>query len=77
MNQRHFSVMDRDGFGRRCVTCYMPKAHNTHDAMPRLNESFSEFVPLIGPARPFNSSWRLNEHLCSMSLKMLDPFLAH
>ena len=45
--------------------------------MPRLKESFSEFVPLIGPARPFNSSWRLLEHLCSMSLRMFDSFLAH
>ena len=34
-------------------------------------------VPLIGPARPFSSSWRLTEHLCSMSLTMLDPLLAH
>ena len=26
------------------------KAHTRHDAMPRLKEFFSEFVPLIGPA---------------------------
>ena len=32
-------------------------------------------VPLIGLARPFNSSWRLNEHFCSMSLRMFDLFL--
>ena len=34
-------------------------------------------VPLIGSAQPFNNSWRLIEHFCSMSLRIFDQFLKH